>query len=484
MKRLPVLTYAWPMLVLAGLLCGACLVSIWSINRLSLDLGRSLREDAAGLQAAQEMQVQLRHLRFHALMLAADSSPARRRLVDEDRAAFRAALAAYRPGGEAAEIEAGFDRYERQVLAADGGRAAFDSVPALVRWADAHPVGDLLVPCRRAAERSQERMAETLERSERQAALAGWLLLAVGLIGPAAGVVGGYVIARRVTGRVARLSVRVRAVRAHLDQEVGAVTVEEDGGFGDVDRELDAVVGRVRDVCRRVQEQERDLMRAEQLAAVGHLAAGVAHEVRNPLTGIKLLVDAALRPANPAPLTPADLTLIRAEIGRLERTAQDLLDFAKPARPAARPLELGPLVERAVAFARPRGEAKGVELRLRVLAQPLVAAVDPDQFSSLVSNLLNNAVEATPTGGPGESTRVEVADTGPGIDPAVAGRLFAPFVSTRPTGTGLGLSIARRIAEDHGGTLTAANRTGGNGATFTVALPATEGTHAETAGGG
>jgi signal transduction histidine kinase len=117
--------------------------------------------------------------------------------------------------------------------------------------------------------------------------------------------------------------------------------------------------------------------------------------------------------------------------------------------------------------------------------------VDRDQMLSLLTNLLSNAIDATPPGGevvvrvgggPHGPPAVEVADTGPGIDPAVADRLFTPFATTKPTGTGLGLTVARRVARDHGGTLTAANRPGG-GASFTLTLPAPEESHAEAAGG-
>ena len=119
------------------------------------------------------------------------------------------------------------------------------------------------------------------------------------------------------------------------------------------------------------------------------------------------------------------------------------------------------------------------EVSVSAPPDPVPAAVDRDQLLALLTNLLFNALEATPTGGtvgvsvngaPGGALTVEVTDTGAGIDPAVAPRLFTPFATTKPTGTGLGLSVARRIARDHGGTLTAANRPD-RGATFTLTLP-------------
>jgi signal transduction histidine kinase len=288
------------------------------------------------------------------------------------------------------------------------------------------------------------------------------VLFGLGLFGAFGGVLAGYATARGLIRRAAQLSVRVRAVQAHLDQEVGAVTVEGPPHLGDLDIELDRVVGRVKEVCQRLQEQERDLLRAEQLAAVGQLAAGVAHEVRNPLTGIKFLVEGALRPSNPTPLTAEDLRLIRKEVIRIERTIQGLLDFARMPPPDRRPHDL----------------------------RELVAEVDRDQMLSLLTNLLFNAIDATPPRGevvvragtvPGGTLTVEVTDTGPGIDPAVAGRLFTPFATTKPTGTGLGLTIARRVANDHGGSLTAANRAEG-GAIFALTLPAAEVSCAETPG--
>jgi signal transduction histidine kinase len=487
--------YSWPLVSLGGLLAIACLASTLYINRLQSDLAQTVRHDATRMEAADELQIRLRQLRFHSLMFAADRSDARRKVVDEDRRLVAAALAeAHREPQTPddlkllTDIEGGYREYEAGLGLEGKQGPPVQSGEDLIRWADAHPVQGLLAPCRELEDRQRQRMNASLERSELQTAWAGRVLLGLGFAGALAGLLSGYATARGLNRRAAQLSVRVNAVQAQLDQEVGAMTVEAPQPFEDLDAQLDHVVGRVKEVCQRLQEQERGLLRAEQLAAVGQLAAGVAHEVRNPLTGIKFLVDGALRRTNTTLLTEEDLRLIRQEVVRIERTVQGLLDFARTPPPDRRRHDLRGLVAEAASVARGRAEAKPVVLRVTPSPEPILASVDRDQFLSLLTNLLLNAIDAAPPGGEVEIRtaardgilKVEVTDTGPGIDPAVADRLFTPFVTTKSTGTGLGLTVAQRVARDHGGKLSAANRKEG-GACFTLTLPAAEEANVEAA---
>src|SRR5262249_56689426 len=123
-------------------------------------------------------------------------------------------------------------------------------------------------------------------------------VLFLGVAGPAGGLIVGYGAARGLRQSLYRLSVRVQDVAQKLDRDVGSVSVAADGDLAGLDRQLDHILRRVEEVAERLRQQSRELMRAEQLAAVGQLAAGIAHEGRNPLPGIKLLVDAGLRPRN------------------------------------------------------------------------------------------------------------------------------------------------------------------------------------------
>jgi len=488
--------YAGPLVVLGGLVAITCLVSTWYLNRLEADLGKAVRQSAAGMEAAEELQIRLRQLRFHSLMAAADPSPTRRKLLEDDSYLVSEALTRVRQECDSEEdlrlietIEEGNHDYERELTIEAMPKGPARSGTELIQWADAHPVQGLLVPCRQLVERARQQMGGSLVRSDAQTTWAGRVLLALGFVGALGGVLTGYATARGITRKAAQLSVRVQAVKAQLDQEVGAMTVEGADETGNLDVQLDRVIDQVKDVCRRLQEQERDLLRAEQLAAVGRLAAGVAHEVRNPLTGIKLLIQAAVRQTSPTELTPDRLRQVLDEIVRIERTVQELMDFARTPPPQRRAYDMSELIREAIAITRCRADNKSVTIEFATTGSPLPASVDRDQMLSLLTNVLFNAVDAVPSGGhvgiSGNTTnggiRVEVHDSGPGIDPLLGDRLFSPFATTKPTGTGLGLTVARRVAETHGGTLIATNRQEG-GAAFILTLPTTRLSHVETAG--
>jgi two-component system sensor histidine kinase HydH len=497
MRRFLFNLYSGPLVALGILVAVACLAGSWYINRLQAELARAVSQDAAGMEAAVDLQLQLRHLRVHSLVLFADPTDARRKVVRDDLARVDAALSAIQQTATTSEdaqlaerIMQDYARY-RENLALDRlSPSAAMSSSDVVRWSDAHHMRDLLAPCGELANRQRDRMQDSLARSEAQTAWAGRVLFGLGFAGVLAGLLSGYATARALTRRVARLSIRVQAVQAHLDQEVGAMTVLGPAHFGELDKQLDRVVDRVSAVCQQLQEQERELLRAEQLAAVGELAAGVAHEVRNPLTGVKFLLQAAVRPQNPTPLTVDRLHLMLQEVGRIERTVQGLMDFAQAGPRDLRTHDIRTFVKSAVDVAQSRAERKSVSLQLISSRAPLCAAVDRDQFLSLLTNLLFNAIDATPAGGEivvstgtglGGMIQVEVSDSGPGIDRSLAGKLFTPFATTKPTGTGLGLTVARRVAREHGGELTAADRSGG-GACFTLTLPTAEELHAEAPG--
>jgi signal transduction histidine kinase len=236
---------------------------------------------------------------------------------------------------------------------------------------------------------------------------------------------------------------------------------------------------------RKLIESQSLVERNEKLASLGLLAAGVAHEIRTPLTAIKTAVFVQKKRVVPGSPEQVDMDLVEREISRLERIVTDFLQFARPAGPELTTVtaEL-PLIEARRFFA-PQLARSNIQVILEP-PLPLRIKVDLHQIHQVLINLLKNAAESIGSDGTitlrarkdsaylsDRETSVvilEVEDTGVGITPEVEKRLFDPFFTTKETGTGLGLAIAARIVQNHGGIVQ--YRPGPNrGAIFGIVLP-------------
>jgi signal transduction histidine kinase len=222
-----------------------------------------------------------------------------------------------------------------------------------------------------------------------------------------------------------------------------------------------------------LKEHQQRLVESEKLAGIGHLAAGVAHEINNPLGVILGYTHLLERRADQA--AREDLAVIREETLRAREIVEGLLDLSRPHTPAREPLDLRETCDEVVARLAESGLLRDVEIAVHGAA---AAEGDRAKVRQVLMNLVRNAAEAAGHGGRIEVTlsedttdaRVAVADDGPGLDDAVRGRLFEPFFTTKERGTGLGLAISRAIARAHGGDLEASNGPAA-GALFTLRLP-------------
>lgn len=217
---------------------------------------------------------------------------------------------------------------------------------------------------------------------------------------------------------------------------------------------------------RELRETRDLLVREEKLAAVGRLASGIAHEIRNPVAMILSSI-AMGRGGGGLPREELD-GIVEQEARRLERLTSDFLLYARQKPPERRPAELAAVLEYVAGLARARAAEAGVSLEVSC-PEGLAADLDPFQIHQALLNLLLNALDATPAGGtvrlgagPGEEeVRIFVEDSGGPIPPAAAERIFEPFFTTKPAGTGLGLAIGRSLARAHGGDIAlAANEPG------------------------
>jgi signal transduction histidine kinase len=242
-------------------------------------------------------------------------------------------------------------------------------------------------------------------------------------------------------------------------------------------------IGRLADafhaMVQSLRRSQEDLVKAERLAATGKLAATVAHEIRNPLTSLRMTVQLLAQRASDA-ATGEAYQVVLSEIDRLALIVEELLTFARPRPPQRVPTDLNRLAAESVKFLQRQFDHARVQARLEPDAGlPSGLALDPDKMRQLLYNLLLNAMQAVVRGGTvtvrtqwqADARRaiLEVADTGPGIAAEVRERLFEPFVSTKPGG-GLGLAVAKQIVEEHAGRI--GFETSQAGTTFRVELPA------------
>jgi signal transduction histidine kinase len=489
MKSRILLQVAAPALLTGLVLIGVSIGSAWSIHRLQANLTSILSESVASVQASSDLENRIRQLRYHSFlyMVRPDDELLAEIALDERnfQDAFARAEAAASTSEETAylkKIASGFDHYQKEVARLRAVVARHGPFKDLSQLKQVHPIRHVVEPCQELGQLNREQLERTARESEQLGGRTRAVLLLLGLAGPVGGLIAGYGITRGLTQSITKLRVRVRDVMDRLsasDTRDGIqLTLTADGDLAAMDRQLQQVVVRVEEVMERLQGQQREILRSEQLAAVGQLAAGVAHEVRNPLTGMKLLVEAARRPDRPQPLCGEDLEVIHGEITRLEGIVQHFLDFARPQPLCRQHRDLRDAIARPVELVRARARQQGVDLDVHLPDVAVPVHLDAGQFSTVVVNLLLNALDAMPRGGHleviialGKQTALlTVRDSGPGIAAEVLPRLFTPFASTKPTGTGLGLSLARRIVELHGGQIEGANVPTG-GACFRVTLP-------------
>lgn len=230
----------------------------------------------------------------------------------------------------------------------------------------------------------------------------------------------------------------------------------------------------------RLRELQEEVARSERLAAVGQLAAGVAHEVRNPLSGISGFVELLQRKVTDNAAATRLTEKIQSEIKHLNRIVSDFLSFARPQALTRARVSAGELAASAAALTQPHAAARGVDI-VATCGGELLFSADGEQVRQVLVNLLRNAVEASAAGQKvtvtcreeGMFVAFTVTDAGRGMDPAERKSVFNPFFTTKDDGTGLGLTISHAIVERHGGHVRIESEPG-RGTTVTVALPVGE----------
>jgi len=266
------------------------------------------------------------------------------------------------------------------------------------------------------------------------------------------------------------LSVRMKAGRM---DEVGRLIVSFDSMVEKLERakkELELI-------------HFEQLERADRLASMGEMAAGIAHEIKNPLTGIAGAITIINDDFESADPRREIVNEVLEQIKRLDKTVNDLLFFGKPAPPEPTYADVNDILRKTLWFAAQHRGGKNIEKRLELQEDIPLVFVDPKQIQQVFLNLTLNAVQAMAGGGiltirtdqvsreDGVWVRIGIADTGPGIPPQILEKIFAPFFTTKAQGTGLGLAICHKLITQHHGTITVRSEDG-KGTEFVILLPA------------
>ena len=325
-----------------------------------------------------------------------------------------------------------------------------------------------------------------------------WSFIVIGICGAFGGAFMGISAARKVRNRIIELSIPIHAAAGRLEQIVGNITVSSKGDLSNINELTQRISSHIEQIVERLRTKELEVLRNEQLASVGQLAAGIAHEIRNPLTALKILVQSAVASSETV-LTMEDLIVMEQEINRMETSIQALLNFARPAPLRRDSFTLQDVVHDAIHLTSGQTSLLNINFTVVVPEDPITLHADRTQIHQLLVNLLLNGAEAAGPYGrlrllinqeklntltSGMETDVSnsfalndgwisivVSDSGPGIPNEFREKIFEPFFSTKATGTGLGLSTCKRIATQHGGTISVQDGELG-GASFVISLPA------------
>jgi len=329
----------------------------------------------------------------------------------------------------------------------------------------------------------ETRISERVARARERERVTGAAIIVLPVLAIAVGLIATALSARSLRPVRTLIEGASRIGRGDYATQIGLTGDDEISLLG---REFDAMARSLQERESLLKQKQAELLLAERLAAVGRVAAQIAHEVRNPLSSIGLNVELLEDQIQLAKFSSEEegqeaLGLLKAishEVDRLTEVTEEHLRLARLPSPSLQPEDVHALLDRVLAFSGEELARAKIEVKREPGEQQLAAMADEGQLRQVVLNLIRNAREAMRGGGTltlrtglvNGNVEISVGDTGPGIDRETRAKVFDPFFSTKQSGTGLGLSLSKQIVQAHHGTLEVSSEPG-HGATFVIRLP-------------
>jgi two-component system sensor histidine kinase HydH len=489
MNRLAMLKFMAPLVGTSLLLALLGASAAWYVQRQQVAASEIIDHEVHGLVAIHDLYIVIREVRYQLnqyLRLGDEArldevvaiEPQAKSMLESSR------QLAKRPQQQEqlAKVAGGYEKFVQE-LAAARERPPGERRELLEKWANTEINALILNPAQECVVLNEQIVARTNEVNRQTSNRLTQAFLLLGLTGSVAGVLMGLTIARSLQRSLRELHGFVAGAAGRLEGSTEPFPAPPTGELIELRMGAKFLERRAIQVVEQLQQRELEVIRNEQLAAVGQLAAGLAHELRNPLMPMKMLVQAARADAAGKGLTGRQLQILEEEISRMESSIQAFLDFVRPPTVQKQRSDLRSVVSDAVDLLAGRLNEQEIAIICRLPDAPCLVEFDPIQIKQVILNLLLNALDELHAKGevlitvaaatdatdrPG--MRVTVADNGPGIPADLLPRIFEPFVTRKDLGTGLGLTICHRIIEAHGGKLTAGNRLSG-GAEFSIWLP-------------
>ncbi len=483
-------------LAMAVLILVGGLVTIIYTYRLQDVTAKLLAENVSSLKVAQELEVALFHMRGMTFNYILEEHPRWLNTLEERKKEWQAwidkAQTTARTNKEneiLQRIPLLFTEYERDLQSALALNREGKSKEAKVRLlhASREVFDKIYQECEAFIATNENSIYAAQEKINRTNSAVRMAMVGLGIGGILLGGMLGWMISRSIVNPIYELVLKVRGATG--DEFVERVGVTDDTEIEELDRHVHFLIDRINTAMADLEKNRKLLARAEKLASLGKVAASVAHEIRNPLTAIKMLIYSMHEDLAKDHEKRKDLAVILKEIDRLERFVQNFLQFARPPDPVLAPINIDETVHETLTLLAPRLQQNRIEAYEVHRSDHQKILADADQVKQVVMNLLLNAIEEMPHGGrltaetqktravrkngEKEWLQIRISDTGKGIPSELLDSIFDPFVSGRKNGVGLGLSVAYQIVNRHAGWMEATNNHDG-GATFTVSLPVGE----------